>query len=201
MIARMLHIANSYPSEVDKVRFYAMKSRILLRFAKHDGIDVQHIPGKQCFGCGGSGTWYHTYSGDPDECDNCCGTGWYKSPKWVILDRYKLGRFVFHSPRERLYRKPDIECERPQISGYIEHRNYSWRAIGWSHFILYLLFDWRLIRKMVVSKWKRNGLYIVMTRKCVSCGSRTWSRRKWKCRTCQRISDAGVELKCDEVPF
>ena len=55
MIGRLLHIANSYPEAVDKKRFYAMKDRILRRYGRRDGFDIQHVAGKKCWSCDGTG--------------------------------------------------------------------------------------------------------------------------------------------------
>ena len=104
MIARLLHIANSAPptNKAKRERFYAMKQRILRWFGREDGYDLQQIDGKQCWSCGGTGGYYTEH-----DCYKCGGDGWYKSPVWITLKRWKFGRYTFHEPIQRLYRKPD----------------------------------------------------------------------------------------------
>lgn len=148
MIGKLLHIANSYPSAIDKERFYAMKSRILQRWGTPDGRDIQHIEGKQCWTCYGSGIYVGIYwiSGDEwqDTCNRCFGSGWFKSPVWVVLERYRIGNFVFHQPTDRLYKAPESLEPTNQIEGYIEHRDYGWRKPIWAAIVLGLIFDWKL---------------------------------------------------------
>ena len=68
-----------------------MKSRILRRFGTVDGYDLQHIPGKQLLETvTGTGMFEH-WSGDRGDCYRCGGNGWYRDPRWVVLDRWKLG--------------------------------------------------------------------------------------------------------------
>lgn len=196
MIDRLLHIANSCPpaDKKNRERFYAMKQRILRWFGTEDGYDLQHIPGKMCWSCEGTGGLY-----EPHGCYKCDGDGWFKAPVWVLLKRWKFGRYSFHEPIQRLYQKPDTNSHaRPIISGYIEHVSYPWKDIHRARFILSLLFDWRLLWSETDNWWIRK----VISRKCHTCKRRLWSTNKWQCSTCQVLSDAKTFLAQDnEVPF
>lgn len=134
----LLHHANRAVKDAfyftqDRDAFYAIKDAILKKHGKHVNYDVQHIPGKKCRTCGGSGvyTGYHTYSGDmwEDTC-NHCWRGWFKLPVWICLSRIKFGKYYFHKPlkREQCVKNPfTLEelgwqvTERPIIEGYIDH--------------------------------------------------------------------------------
>ena len=103
ILSTLLHHANR---ECSTVAFYRIKNDLLDKYGRSCGYDVQHIPGKKCHSCGGTGiyTGYYWSSGEQwhDTCNRCFG-GWYKSPQWNTLAKIKFGRFVFHSPRERFY--------------------------------------------------------------------------------------------------
>ena len=121
-LGRLLHLANASPPFEFRKEFYALKEEILERYGTRDGHDVQHIPGKECYTCDGTGI-FERYNGDTDYCYRCGGSGWYKSPVWVVLERFRLGRFSFHIPRKRSYTKPDPDTTR--IHGYIKHASYG----------------------------------------------------------------------------
>jgi len=119
MIARLLHIANSCPppGKAQRERFYKMKQRILRWFGTEDGHDLQHIEGKKCWSCEGTGGLY-----EPHGCWKCYGDGWFKPPVWILLKRWKFGGYTFHEPLQRFYRKPETHSHaRPMIEGYVEH--------------------------------------------------------------------------------
>lgn len=149
-IGKLLHVANSYPDAVDKEAFYRMKTIILKRLGTRDGFDIQHFEGKICWSCHGTGVYMgsHTYSGDTwhDICDHCVN-GWYKRPVWVVLDRYRLGGFVFHQPAERLYEEPpESPSQSRLINGYIKHRDYGFEKPRRACLMLAAIFDWRMLR-------------------------------------------------------
>lgn len=118
-----------------------------------DGYDIQHIPGKQCYSCGGTG--YHEYYSntppykvyDQSYCWHCIN-GWYKLPQWICLARIKFGEYTFHRPLKREYmeKNPFTKEEMgydvsttPIINGYIEH-NKS-RYATFARFVLYLIYN------------------------------------------------------------
>ncbi len=215
-LPRLLHIANASPphwSSTDKQAFYALKQRLLERYAAEGGFDVQHIPGKRCWRCDGTGT--HTYfeSGDQDYCWKCGGDGWFKSPKWVTLQRYVWGPYPFHIPRETSYKRPVPDITR--IEGYIAHAVYGGRqselAYAW---LCVKCCKWRLfwswvksgrpcglqwhpllVLKQVVNTIRWN---VPSPVKCRECEGRmwvtTWNRYGRTCSSCQ-------SRKREDVPF
>lgn len=78
-------------SRETKDRAYAVKDRLLRRFGRLIGEDIQHIV-RVCYTCEGSGWYEH---GDP--CRRCGGTGIW-SERWFRLERWQLGNRVFHRP-------------------------------------------------------------------------------------------------------
>ncbi len=193
MIARLLHIANSRPpaSKAKRERFYKMKQRILNWFGTFDGHDLQQIDGKPCWSCEGTGGLY-----EPHGCWKCGGDGWFKSPVWVLLKRWKFGGYTFHEPRTRLYRKPDTNSlDREIIKGYIEHASYPWKDVQRARFILALLFDWKLLWSETDNWWIRN----VFTRRCGLCNRHLWTVKQWQCSACQRIEN--VIGQDHDIPF
>jgi len=196
MIARLLHIANSAPpaGKDRRERFYKMKQRILNWFGTEDGHDLQYIEGKQCWSCEGTGGLY-----EPHGCWKCGGDGWFKSPVWILLKRWKFGEYTFHEPLQRYYSRPDTHSHaKPMIEGYIEHASYPWKDIQRARFILSLLFDWRLLAHETANWWIRR----VVSAKCYRCNRHLWTVRQSMCSTCQVLSDAKALLEEDhDIPF
>ncbi len=200
MLARLLHIANSSP--LDKERFYAMKSRILHRFASKDGTDLQELPGKPCWSCDGTGIFTHIYSGDEDECHKCYGDGWFKRPCYVTLQRWRMGRFVFHEPIDRCWGRPPVGLKQTKtIKGYVEHRRYSYRQVRWATLLLALCFDWPLASLTWNDIYRCWWIVRMTTRRCIDCKRRLWSTRRWKCRACEFLAARAEKMRFDEIPF
>jgi hypothetical protein len=165
ILSWLLHQANRCDDR--REQFYPIKDRILQRYGKEVGYDIQHITGKKCHSCGGKG--YHTYYSmyppysayDWKDCWHCT-SGWYKLPQWNCLARIRFGRYTFHRPlkREHAVRTPWTENEmgwkvmdRPVIEGYIEHTG-SWFS-EWALLILFRIYD----RKSFAEYWpKLNGV-------------------------------------------
>lgn len=153
MLPYLLHHANRAINDVcwGKDEFYIIKDRILQKHGKHIEYDVQKIPGKECWTCGGTGiyTGFYEMSGEmwQDTC-NRCFRGWYILPKWICLSRIKFGRYFFHKPlkREQCINNPfTLEglgwqvTQRPIIQGYIDHTS---TVLGKpSILILFYLYD------------------------------------------------------------
>ena len=124
LLAWLLHYANARPP-MFSTDFYNLKTRLLHRFAKLSGHDVQEIR-KEC--------WGDHRNGCGPKCTRCGGTGIHDL-FWVRLERWQWGRHVFHCPIGRVRFKPS---ELIQIHGRIEHAKYghaSNEAVLW----LYLL--------------------------------------------------------------
>jgi len=130
ILAWLLHHANRSSRSIE---FYVVKDRILSQYGKQIGYDIQHIEGKKCFTCNGTGKYdrwdnYGIY--DPDWCWHCCGNGYYKDPQWICLARIQFGNYVFHKPlkREKCIKNPFTDenmgwlvSDRPIIQGYVTH--------------------------------------------------------------------------------
>jgi hypothetical protein len=191
LIGRLLHITNTFPEQFGKKDFYEVKARILERYGKPDGLyDIQHIPGKPCWSCEGTGGLY-----EPGGCYKCWGDGWYKRPFWVPLKRYHLGRYVFHRPEERSYERPEPGVTK--IHGYIKHPHYSRRKIQIAGLILFAMFDRKLFRQCLAEEWDRLWVVRILSRRCIDCKRRVWSTKRWRCRVCQVVLDRMPK----EVPF
>src|SRR5688572_25806337 len=152
----LLHHANRAVKDAfyissDRDAFYAIKDAILKKHGSHINYDVQHIPGKKCHTCNGSGvyTGYYMMSGEKwhDTC-NRCWRGWFKLPVWICLSRIKFGSYYFHKPlkREQQAENPfTLEelgwkvTERPIIEGYIDH-SVSIFGVP-SLFVLFYMYD------------------------------------------------------------
>jgi len=159
ILSRLLHHANR---ESKDEAFYRVKDRILTRYGKVVGHDVQHIPGKTCFACGGTGEPLWINDQDDERCSRCWGDGWYKRPKWILLQRVQFGKYIFHKPIYRTTQVENIQHEYtslpstvPIIEGYISHTpsKYSKKA----RIVLFILYDlkgyvkrtWPVIKKRI----------------------------------------------------
>lgn len=151
ILSTLLHHANR---ETKADEFYKIKDRILTRYGTVVGYDVQFIEGKKCHSCNGTGQFkklnQYGFVYDIDSCWHCI-RGWYKRPTWVLLQRIRFGKYIFHKPIEKKYGKanPFInECgvNKNAIDGYIDHSRteYGKDALV----ILYLIYDWK-------GYWKR----------------------------------------------
>lgn len=195
MLAKLLHIANSSP--IDKEAFYPVKTRILKRFAHRDGIDLQELPGNICWSCDGGGLFYH-YSGDSDMCWKCDGSGWYKQPSFVTLQRWRLGRFVFHQPIDRHYGIGPYNIRPKQIiEGYVAHKRYSFHAVRWATLTIGLVFDRDLAQIAWREIYRRWWIVQLCRKRCMDCKRHLWRRRGFRCTACDRR----VATDIDEIPF
>ena len=112
--------------------FYAIKNRMLKKYGKHICYDVQFLEGKECWSCSGTGEYYNDV-----ECYSCDGTGWYKLPVWNILAKVQFGKYTFHQPYQRSYKKPDNSIQ--IIQGYIEHSKTKYSKFALT--VLFLLYE------------------------------------------------------------
>ncbi len=200
LIATILHRANSYPQWLDKERFYALKQRVLDRYAERDGFDVQYLRGKECYTCDGTGLFTYWSSRDRVTCDRCCGTGWYQSPRWIQLPRYRFGRFVFHSVGPVAYHKEDADSwgePAGRIDGFVRHTDYTYRQQKRAHVLLGLLFDIQYAKCSLRELMRYWWIVRLLSRRCADCRCRVWSTTRWRCRTCERVR----RLVPNEPPF
>ena len=140
IVGWLLHYANK---DGDK-QFYGLKNRLLHSYGVKVGVEMQHIK-KKCWSCHETGVFTRVLEcGDmmPVPCWRCYATGIYEE-FWVRLDKYKIGKWYFHIPIERMnaYKHQKEGKELPIIEGYIRHKRpkheISRECVLW----LYLLFD------------------------------------------------------------
>jgi len=176
----LLHAANrNIKDESDEIRsaFYAIKDKVLSRYGDVIGYDVQHIKGKRCNSCGGSGRHpKYGHNGkvyDYADCYHCWG-GWYKFPIWVALHRIQYGNFVFHKPlkRHECVHNPFSEevigwkvTDSPVIEGYIEHKDH-WFG-DYAMLILFWFYNKSIFDVLFKQKWYWKKVRI-----------RNWFKRK-----------------------
>lgn len=136
ILSTLLHYANRTSFDKRIIRFYEVKNKILKKYGKFERYDLQFIEGKKCYSCDGTGIYQSWYNNEKDMCYNCYN-GWYKRPFWSLLEVVRFGKYTFHQPKEKLYKKP--ESLEATINGYISHSepNYGFLAV----FILLFLYD------------------------------------------------------------
>src|SRR6185369_13280700 len=119
ILSTLLHYANLSASSA---RFYALKNKLLDRYGKTIGYDVQYLDGKKCYTCGGTGvyTGYYWESGEAwhDTC-NRCWRGWFKPPVWNVLLKRKFGKYTFHTPIKRCHSKKEL-------GEFVSENFYKW---------------------------------------------------------------------------
>lgn len=131
--------------------FYSIKNKILKKYGTFLYYDVQFIKGKRCW-CG-DGIYDYTWDMEPIECYKCGGTSWYKIPVYNILEKIQFGKYYFHSPFKKSYKKPAEYMNLypgSVIEGYIEHNLSKYGNFALN--CLYLLFDF----KGYLKRWSTN---------------------------------------------
>jgi hypothetical protein len=143
----LVHYANTDP--LDKENFYRIKDKILRRFGTPVGNDLQLLEGVRCNRCVNGRYWHWIYDSHCygwEQCWQCSGTSWFKPRRYVLLKKYRLGRWYFHRPVSSFedYKFKFVVpffFRNKYIDGYIDHSNYygwlSWECCLW----LYLMFD------------------------------------------------------------
>ena len=142
-IGKLLYIANSNP--YNKYVFYPWKAKILKKYGKFIGCDIQHIV-KKCWSCGGTGYYLPGVL-----CNNCYKgtTGNYVySEVWWVLDKYELGKYKFYVPREKIPYLKELPLTDSTIEGYVEHKTH--KNYKEAYYILLFLFD---IKKFLSVIW------------------------------------------------
>lgn len=151
--------------------FYYIKDKMLKRYGRAVGYDIQHIRGKKCNSCGGTGQHpkYSFTTGKIYDYEDCyrCWNGWYKMPIWVCLERVKFGRYLFHQPLKREehignpFTKNILGWEvstNPVIEGYIEHQKHRF---GFYALVILFLIHKPTIAKEIIGRkmyWKKVTL-------------------------------------------
>lgn len=206
-LAFILHHANRYYEKSDA--YYKIKDKILTKYAKSDGYDIQHIPGKKCWSCGGTGMHYYyssTAPYKPYDSTDCwhCHNGWYKLPQWICLERKIFGGYIFHKPLRREFQaKNPWTAEgmgwqvstRPIIEGYIDHVRS--RFSRWAMLILFLLYDRKNAKLFWRNEvnWKQFIPRFIMEIK--------WKIEKWQWerRTKKNYIQTIYQEELEELPF
>jgi hypothetical protein len=157
ILSWLLHHANRYHKDE---HFYTIKRKILDKYGVVTDYHYQKIEGKKCWTCYGTGIWtgYSWYNNRQysDTCNKCGGDGWYINPSWNVLAVVKIGKYTFHKPIERSYKKPAPGSH--VFEGYIAHEpsKYSWLC----RMILFLLYDRKGYRKNwhtgIGNAWYKN---------------------------------------------
>lgn len=178
----LLHLANADPP-MHREAFYALKDRLCRRYGYFDGYDLQHLV-QPCWGA----------HGERDEgpaqshatCGRCGGTGIYRA-RWVRLERWQVGAFVFHRPVNSTDIPPQErqwgwgEWGREVIEGPIHHPRHG-RCHAEACLWLYLLCgEWRLWGQALTTEWtsgwyawpmlvlqRGTGAVLVCRRRCKS---------------------------------
>lgn len=204
----MLHHANRYEKSE---HFYTIKDKILTRYGSVVGYDFQKMEGKKCYTCNGSGVWtgYSWYNNREyrDACNRCGGTGWYIMPCWNVLKRITFGRYTFHKPIERVYKKPATGSV--IIEGYVQHEASKYSYIA--RMLIYLLYDLRGYKKhwrfgwgggwYPYKQWRPKHLFNNLVH-LVKFGRKAIPFNRYKARKIQEHARPNeVSLTGDDLPF
>jgi hypothetical protein len=173
----LLWLANArMRTAYDSERAYRMKDRILRRFGKIVGEDIQRIS-RICYSCDGSGS----YDFDED-CRRCRGTGVFDE-RWFRLERWELGGRIFHRPAGMIARPMNGMVT---IEGKIYHDTVPHRASAEAFLWLALFADpelwWANFRGSRHSGWQRTPMLALQA---VLFELRMKFSRK-RCPTCYR---------------
>lgn len=151
----LLFHANRNP--IDRDTFYPLKDKLLHRWGKRMGDDLQHLEGLRCNRCNNGRHWHwvydmHAFGYEP--CWHCNGTGWFKPERWVLLNRYKLGTHEFHLPICELtalrgpMKPPTRLLNGHIIEGYVRHDGVKFLLSQECSLWLYLVFDRPNLKKI-----------------------------------------------------
>lgn len=210
MKAWLLHLANANPPFSTRQEFYTLKHRLLKRYGHFEGHQIQEIR-KDCWGPGRINDAYgeYEYQGCRGEtCPRCRGTGVFDI-RWVRLERWTWGRYVFHVPSGDTRVIPSPYPPRDMIRGRIEHlhdHQRSREALLWLYLLCGQYRTWwhecgghnctcRLYPLLnlhrVVAKLRSR-----FSRRTCGCGRRfwTWGTGWGICPRCRR-------QPVDEMPF
>lgn len=212
----LLWLANSDMGSCgNRERAYAIKERILRRWARLVGDDFQYIK-RECYGCDGTGE-YSSF----EECHRCNGTGIYDT-KWIRLERWDLGGRIFHRPTGRIMSR-DVPDGANIIRGVIRHESVDSIVANEALLWLAFIFDLGLWWHLMTTSRRMDGLWRPMTGlqalvwivrhrwqdtvqhpRCFSCRERFWRFGKPShpyCPTCLARQNALAFDADDDLPF
>jgi len=124
--------------------FYPVKTRVLRKYGKFDGYDIQRIH-DLCWSCDGTGRWHYWYDDGGDWCWKCNGTGTYRLA-WHLLERWRLGEHVFHHPVWEVARLGRVAHF---IKGRIESKHPDHIFAHRGLLVLLALFDLKGCRRVI----------------------------------------------------
>lgn len=160
ILSFLLHHANRLGKDD---AFYRIKRSLLLKYGKADGYDLQYISGRVCFSCDGSGEIRSWYDGEMEMCERCDGSGYYRKPFYVVLNRYRYGKYLFHSPEDRSYNKvPDDDTVARAVNRiytYITHKPAE-RYAHLCKLLLFLFFNHSIFWQRALPYWFLNPAYV-----------------------------------------
>lgn len=200
LVGWLLALANADPG-CHRRDFYALKDRLLKKYGRVVGEDVQRIV-DHC--------WGDTQQGcEGKSCRRCGGTGFWRD-RWFLLERWELGGRTFHRPAG-----PAKPRAVDYIAGYIRHNPRNLRACREALLWLALLFDCRLFwlaltssrthgwhwRPMLALQSVVFRVHIYTRRHQCYCGKMFWTRGSgWQiCQACRRALHSREGF--DELPF
>lgn len=173
IVLPLLDAANDSPPVLARREFYALKERLLRRYATPDGIDVQHIK-DECYECSGR---------EKPGCYRCVN-GVYRE-RFVALNRWRWGKHSFHTFKERLSSPPTL----PTIHGFVRHGkrlpgHWPTEAFYW---LALVCGDWKAFASEFGRCWHykpRSPLVLLGTLTCeFKCRwRRAWDRIVWAWR-------------------
>lgn len=208
----LLWLANARMSMAqDRERAYAIKDRMLRRFGRVVGEDIQHIT-RMCYSCDGSGRW----NGDGSRCYRCGGNGIWDE-RWFRLERWEFGGRIFHRPAGSMARPMNGMVT---IEGKIYHETVPHRASAEAFLWLALFADpglwWKNFRGSRHSGWQWTPMLALQAivfelrtkfsrHTCGRCGRRffRWGSGWLYCRSCRAPLTApfSVADADDDLPF
>lgn len=219
LLATLLHYANADTGATYRQEFYALKERLLRRYGRFDGHQIQEIK-KLCWG-----PWGHEYgerAGCKGEgCPHCRGTGVFDI-RWVRLERWVWQGYVFHRPVDDTRIIPSPYPPANMIHGRIEHPRYG-RGANEARLWLYLLCgelrlfwkDWTSHAYCGWSWWPLTNMQRAVMNLSMHfhvarcrCGRRYFANRRGNyhcsCPRCERESDRRAREfygEVEDIPF
>lgn len=210
--AYLLHIANRQPFGVHRNDFYDLKHRLLQRYGRFTGHQIQEIR-KDCWGerryddqdLDSDG--YTTVPCGPN-CKRCRGTGIYDI-RWVRLERWEFCKYVFHVPAGDTRIIPSPYPPKDMIRGRIEHGGDGRSSAEAAMWLYVLCGEWRLWWRCCCSSFCTCGWYPMLhaqrivthlrcffSRATCFCGKRFWTWGSGWC-VCPKCRNTNP----DEMPF
>lgn len=143
LIGYLTMVANTYGA---KNLWYPLKQKICDKYGTQAGYDIQYLEGKKCHSCNGTGLYMrHSFRSSYYESCYRCYNGWYKQPRYVLLERRDIGGYIFHKPIKSVLKQSELsEHDIPSaitITGYIERKEHKYAWIVFPMMLLLLDFS------------------------------------------------------------